>query len=260
MLDVQSADNPRIKHVRALLQDARARARASEMVLEGEHLVRAWLDHQLPLTALVVDSAQVDHAAVRRILERSGRTITQLRVPTKLMAALSSLQTPPEVMAVVGVPAPAVWHGAEDALALDGVQDPGNVGTMLRTAAAAGVRWAILGPGCASPWSPKALRAGMGAQATLHILEVSDLAAWLRGCGTQSFGTAGEAVRDLYALDLQAPMVWVMGNEGAGLSAVVRAALSDQLRIPQVPDVESLNVAGAAAVCLFEMRRQRLQR
>lgn len=258
MLEIRSADNPRIKRLRALLHDGRARSRESMLVLEGEHLVRAWLDHERPLTELVFDLGQIEAPAMERLIARTpGRSA--IGISTALMRGLSTLQTPPDVVALAPLPPAIAWAGGVDALALDAVQDPGNVGTMLRTAAAAGIGWAILGAGSASPWSPKALRAGMGAQAAMKIIEADDLAAWLKVCDVRCLGTAGEAKQSLFAMDLRGPLIWVMGNEGAGLSAAVRASLTEQLSIPQAPAVESLNVAGAAAVCLFEMRRQRLR-
>ena len=139
---------------------------------------------------------------------------------------------------------------------LEAIQDPGNLGAMLRTAAAAGVDAVYLSKGCAEVWSPKALRAGMGAQFALALHEHADLTLIARELKSL-IATSLDAQQSLYDLDLSGPVAFVFGNEGAGLSPALLDTATHQVKIPMPGKVESLNVAAAAAVCLFECVRQR---
>ena len=156
--------------------------------------------------------------------------------------------------------AAALSRRADFCLLLDDVQDPGNVGSMLRSAAAAGVGQVLLSKHCAFAWSPKVLRAGQGAHFYVDLHEDVDLAAWAR-----DFREAGGAVvtmvatggTDLYDTPFDAHMALAIGNEGAGISAALAAQATQRVTIPMPGGVESLNAAAAAAVCLFECVRQR---
>lgn len=140
---------------------------------------------------------------------------------------------------------------------LDAVQDSGNLGTLLRAAWATGVPDVLLTPGCAQAWSPKVLRAGQGAHFGLRIHEQCDVADLLRGYAGKIVATRLDTGRSLFALDLRGAVAWLFGNEGAGLSPAVSALATEAARIPMPGAAESLNVAMAATVCLFEQVRQR---
>jgi TrmH family RNA methyltransferase len=152
---------------------------------------------------------------------------------------------------------PLPGRAQRDMLYLDGVQDPGNVGTLLRTAAAAGIRDVLAGPGTAALWAPKTLRAGQGAQFRLRLHEqvaAGSLPGLLAG---EWIGTDAGGGEPLWSIALPAgPVGWIFGGEGAGLSAAARAVCRRRVSIPIDAAVESLNVAAAAAVCLFERRRR----
>ena len=176
-----------------------------------------------------------------------------------LYAELASVETPSGIMALVQQPRPV--HGLNqeaDAVLLDGVQDPGNVGSIMRSAAAAGFRQVLLSSDCAHAWSPKTLRAAMGAHFQLDIHEASNLSAFLGGYRGQGIVTALEASTSLYLANLNGPLAWVFGSEGLGVSDAVAEATQLKVRIPMPGATESLNVAAAAAVCLFETVRQRM--
>jgi len=159
---------------------------------------------------------------------------------------------------VVDTPRPGLPEAIDrDALYLDRVQDPGHVGTLLRSCAAAGFGTGLTAPGTAWCWSPKVLRAGMGAQFHLSIHEAVPWSAVRARLAVAPIGTRAVDAPSLFETDLRAPALWLLGNEGEGLSAEIEADVARWVRIPQVPGVESLNVAAAAAVCLFEQRRQR---
>ncbi len=144
-----------------------------------------------------------------------------------------------------------------DCLLLEEIQDAGNLGSILRTAAAAGVREVHLSRGSAFAWSPRVLRAGQGAHFSLAIREgaaLAEVAAAFRG---SVVATAPDAPESLFALDLRPPVAWIFGNEGAGISPALAAQATHRAHIPMPGGAESLNVAAAAAVCLFEAVRQR---
>lgn len=260
MRHIESAANAILKQARALAHDGRARARDERTVIEGEHLCRAWLDHGWLPEHVLVDEDAVGRVEVAVCVQRlESAHVDVVAVPTHLLKAACSTDSAVPLLGIVAPRPgdPALCVGA-DSLLLDGVQDPGNVGTLLRTAAAAGIRHAICGPGCASVWSPKVLRAGMGAHTALNLIEVDDLPGFARQLGVAVVGADAGAPEFVHRADLSGPIAWVFGAEGAGLSTAMRQVLTRTVAIAQTDAVESLNVAAAAAVCLFEMRRQRL--
>jgi len=151
-------------------------------------------------------------------------------------------------------PAPA---DARLVLLLEDIQDPGNVGTLLRSAAAAGADHVLLSPQCAFAWSPKVLRAAMGAHFAVNIVERADLEAFLGTYRGTSIALTGRGERGFYELDLRGRVAFVVGNEGAGVSRAVMDACTIRARIPIAAAVESLNAGTAGAVALFEAVRQR---
>lgn len=152
--------------------------------------------------------------------------------------------------------APPILSQPGDLLVLDQIQDPGNLGTIMRSAAAAGVHNLNLTKGCVSAWSPKSLRAGMGAQFSLNICEQVDFDRLIPTTGFQIFSASSHAKCSIYDTDLTGPICWVFGNEGNGISEQILKE-TVPLKIPQPGGQESLNVAVAASICLFEMCRQR---
>lgn len=259
MKHITSRDNPLVKRLCALATDARERRKAGETVLDGPHLIAAARDAGWPLAQIVVSDSGLAREEIRGLVESAG-TVPVVHLPDTVFAHVSPVDTPSGVLAVIALP-PTPAAPARDAslVVLDGIQDPGNLGTILRTAAGAGITDVLLTPGCAQAWSPRSLRAGMGAHFLLHIHEQADPAAVLAGYPGRILATGLEAGASmLYRLDLRGPTVWLFGAEGQGLSAAVRALATDIVTIPMASGLESLNVAAAAAICLFEQRRQRL--
>jgi TrmH family RNA methyltransferase len=266
VIQITSRSNPTFQRLRRLATEPRERIRSNRTLLEGDHLVGDWLEREHPVATLAVDAAAIAAPGrwpgVSRVLDDAhARGIEVLAFPAALLDQLSGLDSPSRLLAEI-MPRDGDLHAmhGQDVVLLDRLQDPGNVGAILRTCAAAGVRHVVAGPGAAALWSPKVMRAAMGAHALLNMVAVDDLAACCRALGVPVYGTSSHAMCTLDALDLQPRCAWVFGHEGTGLGAVVEAAVADcgaLVAIDQAPDVESLNVAAAAAVCLFEMRRQR---
>jgi TrmH family RNA methyltransferase len=139
---------------------------------------------------------------------------------------------------------------------IDQLQDPGNVGSILRSAAAAGIKKIFCSPSTVAAWSPKVLRAGMGAHFIVDIYEHRDLPALIQAASIPVIATSSHATQTIYGYDLSKKFAWLFGHEGQGVSDELLALASVQLAIPQDPAIESLNVAASAAVCLFEQLRQ----
>jgi TrmH family RNA methyltransferase len=205
---------------------------------------------------LIVAEAARERPAVRALLGSVPATHT-IVVAGPAWNALAQLPAAVGVLAVVPTPQPPVRSAADFCLLLEDVQDPGNVGSILRSAAAAGVAQVFLSPQCAFAWSPKVLRAGQGAHFHLEIYEDADLAAWARGYRGRVVAAVAAGGESLFEADLAQPIAVAIGNEGAGLSGALRDASSQHVTIPMPGGFESLNAAAAAAVCLFECVRQR---
>ncbi|MDX5363255.1 MAG: RNA methyltransferase [Pseudazoarcus pumilus] len=260
MKHISSRDNPLIKQLRALSESARERRETGQTVLDGVHLAEAALAAGVSLQQLVVSERGMTRAEIIALLDACEGTPSCL-VPDALFAQLSPVDSPTGLLAVIDTPEDSVAPLSDTVIALDGVQDPGNLGTILRTAAAAGVRDVLLGNGCVQAWAPRVLRAGMGGHFRLRLRERVDLVTALKGFPGQVLATLPEAsTPSLYQCDLSGPVAWLFGAEGAGLSSEVAALATGGVRIPMPGAVESLNVGAAVAVCLFEQARQRAAR
>ncbi|MBA3996312.1 MAG: RNA methyltransferase [Candidatus Accumulibacter sp.] len=264
MRHIASRDNPHFKALRKLCQSGRERRKTGLVLLDGMHLIEAYAAHCGWPAEIVVSESGTRREEIAAFLARGADGEnpppgTRTLLADALFAELAAVDTPSGIMAVAAQPKPARAPDMKaDAVLLDGVQDPGNVGSILRSAAAAGVRQVLLAGDCAHAWSPKTLRAAMGAHFLLDIHENADLGTFLDGYGGQGAVTALDAATSLYAADLRRPVAWVFGSEGQGVRPEVAAVARLRVRIPMPGATESLNVAAAAAVCLFETLRQRL--
>jgi TrmH family RNA methyltransferase len=244
-----------------LLASARDRRKAGKCVLEGEHLIGVCADRHGAPDLLVVAEDCLARPGVRSLAARFDDRVCVL--PPPLFADLATLPPNVGILALVDVPSPAARPAGDFCLLLEDVQDPGNVGSMLRSAAAAGVGQAYLSPSCAFAWAPKVLRAAQGAHFHLDIHEDVDLPAWAESytrSGGAVVATLARGGSSLYAVALAGRIALAVGNEGAGLSAVLSRLATHRVTIPMPGEIESLNAAAAAAVCLFECVRQRMQR
>jgi TrmH family RNA methyltransferase len=253
---ITSRDNPLFRRLKRLAESARERRETRTTLLDGEHLVEACLDAGGQLLTLLHSVSSVP--AVWQPLASRCAGAKVVAMADSLLAELSPVETP------TGVIAEAAWLEAEPSgniplvLLLEDIQDPGNLGSLLRSAAAAGATLAVLSKGCHDAWSPKALRGGQGAQFVLPMLLRADLADWVRSARLPVWALALGGEQSVYDLDLRSPAAMLVGNEGAGLSEDILQAATARVHIPMHGQVESLNAAAAAAVALFEAVRQRL--
>lgn len=250
---IASRDNPFFKQLKRLAQSGRERIKAGLTVLDGAHLIRDYEAALGPVDTLVVEQDAAAHPEIAALL--AGRP--HVLLPAALFREAAVVEHPAGIMALVRLPEAAPLLSTLDTVVLDGVQDPGNVGTLLRTAAAAGFRQALLSADCAGAWSPRVLRAGQGAHFALAVHQSAELADFLSGFQGQVAVTTLAQSTSLYACNLRGPLAWVFGSEGHGVGSEIVALAQLKVRIPMPGQVESLNVAAAAAVCLFETVRQR---
>lgn len=257
MKKITSRDNPTFRQLRALAGSSRERRSRNRTLLDGMHLVEAYRTHHGVPELLALNERGTETEELRRFLLTCPQAPTIL-LSDVLFKEVSPVSTPSGILALIEIPVatPQRVQGASCVL-FDAIQDAGNLGSILRSAAAAGMADAFLGPGCAQAWSPRVLRAAMGAHFQLRIHEHADLAAVLQGFTGIRVSTSLGGQQSLYALDLTGPTAWVFGNEGAGLSPDLEALTAQSVRIPMPGGAESLNVAAAAAVCLFEEVRQK---
>jgi TrmH family RNA methyltransferase len=267
---ITSRDNPFFKRLARLARSTHQRKIAGLTLLDGVHLIETYLPLGQP-ESLVVSEAGCENPEIKRLMgEAGGGTggmggmggkAAMAVLSDALFRDISSVRTPTGVMAVIPIPSaesvcPPVYD-EEFWVLLEAIQDPGNLGSILRSAAAAGASSVHLSEGCADPWSPKTLRAAMGAHFFLRIYERSNLEEVARMFKGKVIATMPNARKTLYQAHLAGPVALVFGNEGAGLSEGLLQACVERIRIPMPGGTESLNVAAAAAACFFERVRQR---
>lgn len=245
VVEIRSRDNAQFKELRRLAQDNGAYRRQGRIWIEGEHLCRAALARGWRPTQLVM-SEQGEALAAALGLDAA---VPRLRLADALWSQFSGLGSPAGVGCVLDLPATPTLDPLAATVVLDRLQDAGNVGSILRSAGAFGFGQVMALAGTAALWSPKVLRAGMGAHFGLRLIEAAgedDVAA----LQVPLVATSSHRGQWLHAAALPYPCAWLMGHEGQGVSAALEARASLHMRIAQPGGEESLNVAAAAAICL----------
>ncbi len=257
MKSIHSKDNPQVKALIKLAGSSRERRRTGTTLLEGEHLVRAYRESGGIAETLLASESALARPEIRSFFENVPAK-SRLVLADGLLARVSQLVSSAGVAAVIRTPLPSpAPQSISTCLLLENIQDPGNLGSILRTAVAASVSQVFLSKSSVFAWSPKVIRAGMGAHFFLSIFEGVDVDEFVRSFRGSVVAMEPRARASLYELDLRGPVAWVFGNEGAGLSEGARRLATHRVRIPMPGPAESLNVAAAAAICLFEQLRQR---
>jgi len=252
---IESRANPLFKQL--FKWQSSAGRRNEPVLLDGMHLCSAWLDHgNLPRLA-IFDQTRLEQPTLVSLLQRLPEDLC-VTMPPGLLAGLSDLQTDQGVIFVCDSP---VWtlpkRFDESVVLLDRIQDPGNVGTLLRTCAAAGIKRVLAAKGTAALWSPKVLRSAQGAHFALKLYEQLDLVEVMASFSLPLIATTLHHAVDLYDAELPQHGAWVFGHEGQGVAPVILERADLRVNIGHDRSaVESLNVGVAAAICLFEQRRQ----
>ena len=249
---VTSAANPLVLRIRRLSRDGGAYRRLGQIWIEGEHLCAAAATRGRSAAVAVVNETAWDNRARRELAAHADRVVL---LPDSLHLQLSALESPSDIGFVIDMDDNVAADRAMPSVVLDRLQDAGNVGSILRSASALGVSQVLAIKGTAALWSGKVLRAGMGAHFGLRLVEGLDESAVL----ALKLGlviTSSHAALSLPEARLPSPCAWVFGHEGQGVSAVLEQASLLRVRIPQPGGEESMNVAAAAAICLYEANRQ----
>jgi TrmH family RNA methyltransferase len=253
---ISSRDNAFFKSLLRLTSSSRERRDAAQTLLDGPHLLRAWLDSGRLPAHILISPLALEVAEISRMRAECPNVPCTL-LEESLFKQLSDLKTPNGLLALIDIPQADPVQANEFVLLLEDIQDPGNLGSILRSAAAAGCDAVYLSQGCADAWSPRVLRAAMGGHFVLTINESSELLDIASRFDGMLFASSLEAKTSLYECNLRGKIAFAIGNEGAGLSAALQAKAKQRFIIPMPGKVESLNAAAAAAVCLFEAARQR---
>ncbi|MCL4248085.1 MAG: RNA methyltransferase [Anaerolineae bacterium] len=252
---ISSPQNDKVKLAYALQTQAKVRRRERKIALEGVRLVGDAIARGRKPEFILYDAQAVDYGLIADWQNRIGAGNLYAAAPD-IIQRLSTTEHSQGIIAVLPIPMPDLPRQPRRILILDGVRDPGNMGTILRTAAAAGVQIVVLSPDCVDPYNPKALRGGMGAHFRVPVVEASwqEIAQYCEGLPVYLAAGDGDTAYD--SVDWS---VWVLiiGSEAHGASEPARALATRIIRIPMAAETESINAAAAAAVILFEAARQR---
>jgi TrmH family RNA methyltransferase len=256
---ISSDANPAFRRWLRMAGMPRAVREEGQTLAEGLHLAQAALAAGVAVAAFLLRKGAA-HPELEALLAQLDTMATGYELAPALYDRIAPVEQGAGLMLVLPLPATALPQAARcDMVYLDGVQDPGNAGALIRSAAAAGVRHVLAGPGTAALWAPRVLRAAMGAHFRLAIHERVTPAQLSQALDGPWFAAVAHAAPSLWAQALPAgPLGWIFGAEGSGPTAEALAACHQQVCIPTSAAVESLNVAAAAAICLFERRRRSL--
>ena len=256
---ITSLANPQVKYVRRLQAERRFRARERAFVVEGTRWMRELVAAGIQPRSLFATADWLESNEGRGLLAALGAAV---EVSGEVMAAMSDTETAPGVLAVVPME-PRPWPDAPTLVViLDAVGNPGNLGTILRAASAAGADGVLLGPGCVDPYNPKVARGSMGALLRLPVRaatwseigeEIGALAT-----GLDVWLAAAEGGAPYTTVDWRRPAAVLIGGEAHGAGAAAEQLATGRVTIPMHDATESLNAALAAGIILFEAARQRI--
>lgn len=242
---LRSRDNPQVKRWAKLARESRLRRAEGRALIEGPHLLEVFLSRNLKPSAVIATEAALDDHEIASLLRKSA--LNPVVVAESAFKAIADTETPQGLAAEIPIPSirrEGAW------VFLEGIQDAGNVGAIVRSAAAFGAGAVILDRGCADPWSPKTLRAGMGGHFLLQVQQVDELVPALESFPGRLVCTVAKGGQPLRKADLSGKLGWIFGSEAHGVSAAVSGTAALRVTIPVA--MESLNVAATAAVCLYE--------
>lgn len=248
-----SRDNPKVKRWAKLAADARYRRSEKRALIAGPHLLKAALERGYKPVAVLATEEGAAQAGISALIRETG--VKPVLLAKGVFRSVVDAETPQGVAAEIAI-AERTAGDSRVTVFLEGVQDPSNVGAIVRTSAAFGVKRVLLDRACADPWSPKALRAGMGGHFAVVVQSAADLSAELnafKGSLLCTVPRGGMLIKDTH---LTGPVGWLFGSEGRGLSEETLRKVPLRVSIPMSEGSESLNVAAAAAICLYETFRR----
>lgn len=261
MAVITSRQHPLIKQLIKLEKSSQHRKKSNLTVLDGIHLIQIYSSVLGAPKHLVVSQSYIEDTANKRFISMlfGDALVEVIVISNALFQEISPVKTPTGILALIAIP--DLTHDVSSkkesfSVLLEAIQDPGNLGSILRSAAAANVSDIYLSTHCADAWSPKTLRAAMGAHFFLHIHENCDLQTIATQFSGTVIATSIQASKNLFEISLAGSIAFVFGNEGAGLSKEIIRACDENIVIPMPGKTESLNAAAAAAICFFEKVRQ----
>ncbi|GAP07980.1 rRNA methylases [Anaerolinea thermolimosa] len=257
---ITSAQNPRVQYVRALIARRKDREEQGAFVVEGVRLLEEALASGWEVRLLLY-AGELSPRATALLAEARNRGVDVEEVALPLFQSLADTQTPQGVLGVLARRHDPLPEGLNFAVVADGIRDPGNLGTLLRSAAAAGVQGVLLPPGTTDAFAPKVVRAGMGAHFRLPVVQADweQIAAALKPSCRMYVAESGEGM-PCWRVDLTVPVALVIGGEAEGASVQARALADGLITIPMPGKSESLNAGVAAGILLFEVVRQRYEK
>ncbi len=257
---ITSSQNSRFKEILKIANKQSYRRKHSLAILEGVHLAAEWLQtFGAPEICLVRSESDQSRELVELVKKCEQLGVEILSLGDNLFDKISPVEHSLGIIFIAKIPDSEPINTLADTVILENVQDPGNLGTILRSAAASGVEQIICSSDTVAAWSPKVLRAAMGAHFRINIHENQDLLVVCKSLKVPIYATSLEAEESIYEKDLTMPAAWIFGNEGTGVSQDLQNLATEKVIIPQASTIESLNVAMAATVCLFEQNRQRVK-
>lgn len=253
---ITSLQNSKVKLVYSLQNGARSRRKERKIVLEGTRLVGDAFEQGHRADFYFYASASVDYELLAKLQDGSAPLIP---VNDEVMQHVSDTQTPQGIIGVYPLPTPSLPRQPSRVLILDGVSEPGNMGTILRSAGGSGVEVVILAPKCVDPYNPKVLRAGMGAHFRIPLIEATwkEIRAYCDDLNMYAAASDGDVIYS--DVDWTARWALIIGNEAHGIGDSADD-IAQRIRIPMAQATESINAAVATGVILFEAQRQRLQK
>lgn len=259
MQPITSRSHPFVKKLIKLGNSSNQRKKNGLTLLDGIHLIEAYAASIGRPNQLIASKSGYACAEIRKLADKHANKVILLS--DSLFRDVSPVKTPTGILAVIAIPTANVDMNKENAIIvlLESIQDPGNLGSILRSAAAAGVSDAYLSKNCTDAWSPKVLRAAMGAHFLLNIHERYSLEKIAERFNGKIITTTLRAKKSLYDINLTGSVAFAFGNEGKGLSDEILKISNEQVKIPMLGATESLNAASAAAICLFESVRQKIK-
>lgn len=257
MKPITSRDNPFYKELKQLATSSQARRKSGRTLLDGIHLCQSYLQHKGNPAWCIVGESALHHPEVQGLVQACDPKLC-ICLPDNLFSALSQVEHGIDILFVIDTPQAQIPPELRrSAVLLDQLQDPGNMGSILRSAAAAGIKDVFCASGTVFAWAPKVLRAGMGAHFLLNIYENVNLEQLVANAAVEVVATSSHAKETIYSSSLKQELGWLFGHEGQGVSDNLLQLANRTLTIPHLGPVESLNVAACAAVCFFEQLRQR---
>jgi RNA methyltransferase, TrmH family len=261
---ITSKDNATIKHLHAL-SESKQRKKEQAFLIEGVKMVEEALRDNLGVKLVVASPSLVQHHGKGVLKLAENRSVEVLWISERLMDSIAESKTPQPVMAMVMMKT----YSEQGLLANDAslivmthqLQDPGNLGTIIRTVEAVGASGVAITSNTVDPFNPKAIRASMGSILHVPIVHSEDASTFIKTCKEKGFQTVATVLTGRtthFDIDLKKPTVMVLGQEGAGLPQDIMADIDLHVRIPMASTIDSLNVATAAAVILYEAFRQRM--